>query len=58
MKPIFKNWRTTLVGAAIAGGYTTLTLMQKGTMTPREMLIAFGIAALAAISKDANVTGI
>jgi hypothetical protein len=56
--PIFKNWRTTLTGAFIAAGYAALTLMQKGSMQPKEILIACGIAALGAISKDANVTGI
>lgn len=52
-----KNWKTTLVGAAIAGALVTLTALQTGSVDLRTALIAGGIALLGVVSKDFNVTG-
>ena len=51
-----KNWRTTLAGAVIGGGYFLLSALQHG-VTPRDAFISAGLVVLGALAKDLNVTG-
>lgn len=52
-----KNWKTTLVGALLAAALITLNLIQTGTVTLQNALIAGAIALLGSVAKDFNVTG-
>lgn len=51
-----KNWKTTLVGAAIGVAYFILTSLQNG-MSTKDALIGGGFVLLGLISKDFDVTG-
>ena len=51
-----KNWKTSLAGAIIGGGYAALSALQNG-IKPRDVLIAAGLVAMGILSKDFNVTG-
>lgn len=52
-----KNWRTTLVGALIAGALVTLELLQNGSVDLKTAVIAGGIAVLSFLAKDFNISG-
>ncbi len=49
-----KNWKTTLLGAAIAG---LVALQGMTSHDPKTIAAAFLIAAFGAVCKDFNVTG-
>ncbi len=51
MKDGFRNWKTTLIGAAIAGLYA---LQNAGDMTGKKALVTFAIAAFGFVCGDAN----
>lgn len=53
MKNGFSNWKTTVIGAAIAGLYA---LQSAGDMTAKKALITFAIAAFGFVCGDANNT--
>lgn len=55
---MIKSWKTTLIGVLAGAGIITLQLMQTGTTDIKTLAMAFGIAALGALSKDHDVTGI
>lgn len=52
-----KNWKTTVTGGVLAAALITLNLVQTGTVSLRDAIIAGAIALLGAIAKDFNVTG-
>jgi hypothetical protein len=52
-----KNWKTTLTGLAIGGGYTFLSYLQQG-LKARDAAIGVGFVILGALAKDFDVTGI
>lgn len=51
MNSAFKNWKTTAIGAAIAGLYA---LQNAGDMTAKKALVTFAIAAFGFVCGDAN----
>ena len=51
MKNGFQNWKTTVIGAAIAGLYA---LQNAGDMTAKKALVTFAIAAFGFVCGDAN----
>lgn len=52
-----KNWKTTLIGAAMASALIVLGLIQTGTVSLKDALIAGAIALIGSFAKDFNVTG-
>jgi hypothetical protein len=52
-----KNWKTTLAGCVTAMLYAVLSALQAGTVEPKDLVIAGGMAAIGALAKDLNVTG-
>lgn len=52
-----KNWKTTIIGCAVAGLIAIQALLATGDVDVKQLLIAFLVAAFAAVSKDYNVTG-
>lgn len=52
-----KNWKTTLIGALIAGATVALDLLQKGTVDTKTIIIAVGFTVLGIFAKDFNVSG-
>lgn len=53
MKTGFQNWKTTAIGAVIAGLYA----VQGGNMTPKKAAISFLIAAFGFVCADGNTAG-
>lgn len=51
MKSGFQNWKTTVIGAAIAGLYA---LQNAGNMTAKHALVTFAIAAFGFVCADGN----
>jgi hypothetical protein len=51
------NWKTTLTGCIFAVGNVVLPMLQGNSVTPKDILISAGLAALGFLSKDFNVTG-
>jgi hypothetical protein len=51
-----KNWKTTLLGAAAAGLIALQPLISTGTITPKEIALAFIAAAFGYFTKDKNVS--
>lgn len=54
MKSGLQNWKTTVIGAAIAGLYA---LQNAGDMTAKKALVTFAIAAFGFVCSDANTAG-
>jgi len=54
---ITKSWQTTLAGCLLAVGNLALTMVQSGTVNPKELLVSAGFAVLGILMKDWNVTG-
>jgi hypothetical protein len=52
-----KNWKTTLAGLIAAGAYGGVTAAQQGNLEPNQIALAAGIAVIAALAKDHDVTG-
>jgi hypothetical protein len=53
-----KNWKTTLLGAAAAGLLALQPLLETGTISPKEIILAFIAAAFGYFAKDKDVTGV
>ena len=51
------NWKTSLAGALSAAIYAALTVAQQGSISPRDIIIAAGVAFVGFFAKDFNVTG-
>ena len=51
MKNGLQNWKTTVIGAAIAGLYA---LQNAGDMTAKKAAVTFAIAAFGFVCGDAN----
>jgi len=51
MKTGFENWKTTLIGAVIAGLYA---LQNAGEMTAKKAIVTFAIAAFGFVCADGN----
>jgi hypothetical protein len=47
----FQNWKTTVIGAVIAGLYA---LQNASNMTPKHALVVFAIAAFGFVCADGN----
>ena len=62
MKSNKKSWKTTLVGAGLAGLLALQTLMVDGIVLNKAQIvklgIAFCVAALGVVSKDYDSTGV
>lgn len=54
---VTKNWRTTLVGCAMAVSNTGLSLMTTGAVDLQTLLLSCFFVALGVLAKDYNVTG-
>lgn len=53
MKNISANWKTTVIGAVIAGLYA---LQNLSDMTPKKAAVTFLIAAFGFVCADGNAT--
>ena len=51
-----KNWKTTLIGGLVAGLIAGVDLLKTGGVSAENIIMAFGIAFLGALSKDFNVS--
>ena len=51
MKTGFQNWKTTIIGAVIAGLYA---LQNADNMTAKHAIVAFAIAAFGFVCADGN----
>ena len=62
MKANKKSWKTTLVGACLAGLLTLKSLLVSGLVLDKEQILTLGvavcIAALGAVAKDFDTTGV
>ncbi len=54
MKTGLQNWKTTVIGAVIAGLYA---LQSAGDMTIKKALVTFAIAAFGFVCGDGNAAG-
>ena len=52
-----KNWKTTLAGCLSGAIYAVIAAVQSGTINPKDLAVAGGLAALGILAKDLNVTG-
>ena len=57
MKTSITNWKTTLMGAALAGMWAIKTMVLTGQVNWPDLAICFGLAFFGALAKDGNVTG-
>jgi len=54
---MLKNWKTTVLGALIGGLIAIEPLISNGGVDAKQLIMGFLVAALAAVSKDFNVSG-
>lgn len=52
-----KNWKTTLIGALLAGAVAIQPLFEEGSYDYKKLIYAGLIAIFGYVSKDWNVTG-
>lgn len=57
MKTSITSWKTTLMGAALAGMWAIKTMVLTGQVSWPDLAICFGFAFFGALAKDGNVTG-